>query len=160
MRKIKTRGATLSQSRLGVMSYKFDLLLSTLQWFAMIFVLINNTDIYTNIREILQQESWAKRERFSRSLYLLCPLKLTLYVRGVPINMGIQWHHLYRLRFASGIFFMNTIIAVFQLRQLLSKKLGIGILKMWSTIFASSKLTELLQNVHKGFEFLPQMPIL
>ena len=57
-------------------------------------------------------------------------------------------------------FFMNTIIAVFQLRQLLSKKPGLGIFKMWSTIFASSKWTEILQNVHKGFEFLPQMPML
>ena len=144
MRKIKTRGATLSQSRLGVMLHKFDLLLSTLQWFAMIFVLINNTDIYINIREIPQQESWAKRERFSRSLYLLCLLKLTLCT-GCPNKHGNSVTSFVLSSICKRHFFMNTIIAVFQLRHLISNKPGLGIFKMWSTIFASSKLTEILR---------------
>ena len=48
-------------------------------------------------------------------------------------------------------FFINTTIAVFQLKHLISKTPGLNIFKMWSTIFVFSKLTEILQ---KGTEFL------
>ena len=41
-------------------------------------------------------------------------------------------------------FFMNTIIAVFQLKHLTSKTPGLEIFKMWSTIFVSSKLKKIL----------------
>ena len=42
-------------------------------------------------------------------------------------------------------FLMNTIIAVFQLKHPISKTPDLDIFKMWSTIFVSSKLTEILQ---------------
>ena len=57
-------------------------------------------------------------------------------------------------------FFMNTIIVVFQFKHLISKTTGLDISKMWSTIFVSSKLTEILENLYKGTEFLPQIMIL
>ena len=43
-------------------------------------------------------------------------------------------------------FFMNTIIAVFQLKHLISKTPGLKIFKMWYTIFESSKLTDLIRR--------------
>ena len=45
-----------------------------------------------------------------------------------------------------GQFFMNTIIAVFTLKHLIYKTSGLEILKMWSTIFVSSKLTQILYD--------------
>jgi len=54
--------------------------------------------------------------------------KLNLFkIQGVPINMVIQWRLLYRLRYMRH-FFMNTFIAVFQLKHLLSKAPGLDIL--------------------------------
>ena len=44
-------------------------------------------------------------------------------------------------------FFMNTIIAVFQLKHLISTTPGLKIFKMRCTIFVSSKLTEILRNL-------------
>ena len=67
-------------------------------------------------------------------------------------NMGIQWRLLYRLR-SMRHFFINTILAVFQLKHLISKTPGLEIFKMWSTLFVSSKLTEILQNLYK-FQFI------
>ena len=43
-------------------------------------------------------------------------------------------------------FFMNTSIAVFQLKHFISKTPGLQIFKMWSTIFVISKLTEILRS--------------
>ena len=50
-------------------------------------------------------------------------------------------------------FFMITIIAFFQLKHLISKTSGLEIFKMCSTIFVSSKLTEILRNLYK-FQFI------
>ena len=47
---------------------------------------------------------------------------------------------------------MNASIAVFQLKHIISKTSDLEIFKMWSTIFVSSKLTELLQKLYK-FQF-------
>ena len=55
-------------------------------------------------------------------------------------------------------FFLNTIIAVFQLKHLKSKTPGLEIFKMWSTIFVSSKLTEILRNLYKGIESFASNP--
>ena len=39
-------------------------------------------------------------------------------------------------------FFLDSIIAVFQFKHLISKTPSLEIFKMWSTIFVYSKLTE------------------
>ena len=67
------------------------------------------------------------------------------YYRVSQKNMGIQWRLLYRLR-SMQHFFMNTSIAVFQLKHFISKTPGLQIFKMWSTIFVISKLTEILRS--------------
>jgi len=43
-----------------------------------------------------------------------------IMIQGVPINMGIQWRLLYCLRSLQH-FFMNTILAVYQLKQIISE---------------------------------------
>ena len=43
-------------------------------------------------------------------------------------------------------FFMNTIIEAIQFKHLVSKTSSLEIFKMWSTIFTSLKLAEILQN--------------
>ena len=50
-------------------------------------------------------------------------------------------------------FLMNTIIAVFQIKHLILKTPGLELFKMWSTIFVTSKLTEILRNLYK-FQFI------
>ena len=73
-------------------------------------------------------------------------------LQSVPINIKIKWQILYRLR-SMVDFLMSTIVAVFQLKHLMSKTPGLEIFKMWSIIFISSKLTEILQKLYK-FQFI------
>ena len=47
-------------------------------------------------------------------------LFVQIMIQGVPINMGIQWRLLYCLRSLQH-FFMNTILAVYQLKHLISE---------------------------------------
>ena len=51
---------------------------------------------------------------------------------------------------------MKTIIAVFQFIHLISKTPGLAIFKMCSTLFVSSKLTEILQNLYK-FQYISKL---
>ena len=53
----------------------------------------------------------------------------------------------------------RTIVAVLQFKHLILETPGLDIIKMWSTIFVSSKLTEILQNLYKGIESLQQTQI-
>ena len=73
-------------------------------------------------------------------------------LQSVPINIKIKWQILYRLR-SMVDFLMSTIVAVFQLKHQMSKTPGLEIFKMWSIIFISSKLTEILQKLYK-FQFI------
>ena len=60
------------------------------------------------------------------------------YIQSVPISTGIKRRLLYRLRSMHN-FFINIIIAVFQLTHLISKAPGLQIFKMWSTILLRKK---------------------
>ena len=54
-------------------------------------------------------------------------------------------------------FLMNTTIAVFQLKRLISKTPGLEIFKMWSTIFVSSKIIgDIAKFVNTNFNLLNQ----
>ena len=54
-------------------------------------------------------------------------------------------------------FLMNTTIAVFQLKRLISKTPGLEIFKMWSTIFVSSKIIgDIAKFVYTNFNLLNQ----
>ena len=99
--------------------------------------------------QYLRDFTWQRRLSAVKSLFQVHQ------IQGVPINIGNQWRLLYRLR-SIRHFFMKTIIAVFQFMHLISKTPGLAIFKMCSTLFVSSKLTEILQNLYK-FQYISKL---
>ena len=68
-------------------------------------------------------------------------------------NLHVQRLNLKVLKLKYTCSIMNIIIAVFQIKHLILKTPGLELFKMWSTIFVTSKLTEILRNLYK-FQFI------